>query len=294
MFRIFDLFFCIYMADFFMVRSGGKNRKEGLIGLFLFASFSYLLFRLENVGIILFKVITQAASTVGSVKGNVTIQAGKDVNLTASDLAAKKDIAITGKNVSITSKDNVYHSGETHEYKRTGLSISLGGGAVNAAACIAGTIQHGAEVSDKRLTVLYGYEASKEIRKGGDTIRRALSGKGGIGLFVGFGSSKSKIECHAALLITNSGRVLNGIEIGLSQYPKEKAYLIFAGGALGAETSLIVMIVGGRLFIAYPMWVRGTAAISGLSVGNYAEDSIYQKEEEARKTLEENSKEDSK
>ena len=143
--------------------------------------------------------VTQAASTVGSVKGNVTIQAGKNVNLTASDLAAKKDVTITGEKMSITSKDNVYHSAETHEYKRTGLSVSLGGGAVNAAAGIAGTIQHGAEVSDKRLSALYGYEASKEIREGGDTIRQALSGKGGIGLSVGFGSSKSKTESHAAV-----------------------------------------------------------------------------------------------
>ena len=34
---------------------------------------------------------------------------------------------MTGENVNISSKDNIYHSEEKHEYRKSGLTISVGG-----------------------------------------------------------------------------------------------------------------------------------------------------------------------
>ena len=49
--------------------------------------------------------VEQAGSTVGSIKGSVNVEAGKDVSISASDVLAGKDINLTGQNVTIESAE---------------------------------------------------------------------------------------------------------------------------------------------------------------------------------------------
>ena len=75
------------------------------------------------------------------MKGNVTITAGQTASVRASDIIAGKDTLITGRNVDIESKDNTYRRKEEHEYKKSGLTVSLGGAAVNAARTVAAPVE---------------------------------------------------------------------------------------------------------------------------------------------------------
>ena len=118
----------------------------------------------------------QKASTVGSLQGNVTINANKDIHVDASNIMAGKDISMTGENVTITSKDNVYHSDEKHEYKKSGLTVSANGG---AADILTDTIDYAKKASnarDKQLKALYGVEVYETIAKGKDSLNSILSG----------------------------------------------------------------------------------------------------------------------
>ena len=137
----------------------------------------------------------QAGSTVGSVKGNVTITAGQTASVSASDIIAGKDTLITGRNVDIESKDNTYRGKEEHEYKKSGLTVSLGGTAVNAARDIAAPMKRAGEVKDSRLKALYAYEAGKNLKQASDTFHSVKDVKKGLALTVGVGSMKS--ESHS-------------------------------------------------------------------------------------------------
>ena len=120
--------------------------------------------------------VTQKGSTVGSIAGNVTIESGKDIHVNASDIIAGTDIFLTGKNVDISSKDNVYHSDEKHEYKKSGLTVSANGG---IADILADTIDYAKKASnarDKQLKALYGAEVYETIAKGKDSLNSILSG----------------------------------------------------------------------------------------------------------------------
>ena len=108
--------------------------------------------------------LTQKGSTVGSAKGNVSLTSGKDMTLEASTLASGKDLTLIGKNVTITSKDNVYTNKEEHEYKRSGLSVSLGGSLVNTVNSVVSPLTRAGEVKDRRLSALYGLEAGKNLK----------------------------------------------------------------------------------------------------------------------------------
>ena len=108
--------------------------------------------------------LTHKGSTVGSAKGNVSLTSGKDMTLEASTLASGKDLNLIGKNVTITSKDNEYTNKEEHEYKRSGLSVSLGGSLVNTVNSVVSPLTRAGEVKDRRLSALYGLEAGKNLK----------------------------------------------------------------------------------------------------------------------------------
>ena len=143
--------------------------------------------------------ILQKGSTVGSISGNVTITSDKDIHVNASDIIARKDISMTGKNVNISSKDNIYHSEEKHEYKKSGLTVSVGGAGIEAIESVAAPATRMTEVSDHRLKALYGYETSEKIKKNGDALKAAAKGNFSPTVSIGITSSSSKSESHSTI-----------------------------------------------------------------------------------------------
>ena len=108
------------------------------------------------------KNVENVGSTVGSIEGNVNLEAKDDANITGSEVIAGKDINITGKNVNVESSENVYNAHEEHEYKRSGLTISVGGAAVEAVQDVIAPIERANQVEDNRLSALYGVKAGQE------------------------------------------------------------------------------------------------------------------------------------
>ena len=143
--------------------------------------------------------LLQKASTVGSVSGNVSIESGNKTEIGASAVLAGKDISITGENVQISSKDNIYHSEEKHEYKKSGLTVSVGGAGIEAIESVAAPATRMTEVSDHRLKALYGYETAEKIKKNGDALKAAAKGNFSPTVSIGITSSSSKSESHSTI-----------------------------------------------------------------------------------------------
>ena len=145
--------------------------------------------------------LLQKASTVGSVSGNVSIESGNKTEVGASAVLAGKNISITGENVQISSKDNVYHSNEKHEYRKSGLTVSVGGDTIKALQKVEAPLAKATAVSDNRLKALYGYEAYDTVKsdlKGENSALKDLSsGKVHLAVSVGIGSTSSQSESHS-------------------------------------------------------------------------------------------------
>lgn len=121
------------------------------------------------------KNVENVGSTVGSIEGSVTLEAKDDANITGSEVIAGQDINITGKNVNIESSENVYNAHEEHEYKRSGLTISVGGTYVDAAQSVISPIERANQVEDNRLSALYGVKAGQEVARGIDDIEKGIN-----------------------------------------------------------------------------------------------------------------------
>ena len=154
----------------------------------------------------------QVGSTVGSVKGSVAIHAQNNITVRASDIIAGKDTLITGRNVDIESKDNTCRGKEEHEYKKSGLTVSLGGAAVNAARDIAAPVKRAGEVGDGRLKALYAVQAgmnAREIQKNQKTDK-AINKNNAVGINISLGSTGWKDHVETITEETRGSRITAG------------------------------------------------------------------------------------
>ena len=150
----------------------------------------------------------QAGSTIGSLNGSVTMEAGKNTAIKGSSVIAKKDIAITGENVNIENTNSIYNSQEKHEYERSGLSVSVGGSAVEAAAEAVGHVERAHQVEDKRLAVLHGYEAYDTVKEKLPNLKEAAKNpSGNLSINVSIGSAKRRSESESTTAVSNGSQV---------------------------------------------------------------------------------------
>ncbi len=107
---------------------------------------------------------THKATTLGSTDGEVTVQAGDTVHLTTTDIIADKGIRLSGQDIVLDGKEDHYLSKESHEYKSSGLTVSLGGSVASAINTAYGLQQKAKGREDKRLAALEYMEAGKELK----------------------------------------------------------------------------------------------------------------------------------
>jgi len=165
----------------------------------------------------------QVGSTVGSVKGNVKLDADKAANVKGSTVVAGKDINITGENVSIENSNSIYNAQEKHEFKRTGLSVSVGGGYVDVVNNAANSVKHATEVEDKRLGALVAVKGYKDA----DKAIKDIKGKGGgkinenLSVNISLGTTKSKSESNSTTTVANASEVKAGGDVNVTSTKKD-------------------------------------------------------------------------
>ena len=166
----------------------------------------------------------QVGSTVGSLKGSVDLEAQKDANIKGSSVIAKENINISGSNVNIENTDSIYNAQEKHEFKRSGLSVSIGGEAIDIVNSAVSHIERADDVEDKRLAALHGYKAVEDVTKTVDKNKQLIE-KGfaesqwdklekavqdpahNLSINVSIGSTKSKSESSSTTVVANGSNV---------------------------------------------------------------------------------------
>ena len=165
----------------------------------------------------------QVGSTVGSVKSNVNLDADEAANVKGSTVVAGKNINITGENVSIENSNSIYNAQEKHEFKRTGLSVSVGGGYVDVVNNAANSVKHATDVEDKRLGALVAVKGYKDA----DKAIKDIKGKGGgnvnenLSINVSLGTMKSKSESNSTTTVANASEVKAGGEVNVTSTKKD-------------------------------------------------------------------------
>ena len=69
--------------------------------------------------------MTQQASSLGSLQGNVELRAGEKLQVVASDIAAKGDLKLIAKNVDLSAAQNTNQTSQSTQSKSAGISVNV-------------------------------------------------------------------------------------------------------------------------------------------------------------------------
>lgn len=118
-----------------------------------------------------------ARSTIASTKGNINIRSNDTLQLTSGNIVSKNGVNLSGSNVILDGNVDNTSASHNESYKKSGLTVSLGGAAVSALTSGTRIIKQAGSRNDKRLAALELNEARKQFQDGYYAVDEALKGE---------------------------------------------------------------------------------------------------------------------
>ena len=118
-----------------------------------------------------------ARSTIASTNGNINIQSNDTLQLTSGNIVSKNGVNLSGSNVILDGNVDNTSASHNESYKKSGLTVSLGGAAVSALTSGTRIIKQAGARNDKRLAALELNEARKQFQDGYYAVDEALKGE---------------------------------------------------------------------------------------------------------------------
>lgn len=180
------------------------------------------------------QTVTNVGSTVGSVEGDVNINAGKQYKQTGSDiLTPSGDINISAQQVDINAATDSYISQQTMKFKQSGITVGVSNPVINATQTVNQMKQAASQTSNGRMQALAAGTAALAVKNAADTViagntqpkldehglevldasgnnstENPIDQVGGISLNISIGSSKAKSSSQQTVH-TAKGSTLN-------------------------------------------------------------------------------------
>ncbi|MEX3949948.1 hemagglutinin repeat-containing protein [Paraburkholderia sp. EG287B] len=158
--------------------------------------------------------VTNNASTVGSINGNLAIQAGNTLHVTGSDLLAGGNVTGMASNIIIDSATDTAHQAQTQKTSSSGVTIGLAGSvgdAINNAYSEGRAVSHSADSGNDRAAALHAIAAGSDAAMAGAGVKAlADGGKPDIGIKVSIGSSKSQSQSSEDMTTQRGSNVAAG------------------------------------------------------------------------------------
>ncbi|EKR5113531.1 hemagglutinin repeat-containing protein [Escherichia coli] len=164
---------------------------------------------------------TQKGSTVGSVHGDVSLQAGNRLTVNGSDLIAGRDMALSGKEVSITAATDQHVQTHTVEQKTSGLTLALSGTAGSALNTTVETVQAAKSAGNSRLEALQGVKAALSGAQAVQAGRLAEAqgnqkeNNNAAGISLSYGSQSSKSEQQSEQTVAKGSTLTAGNNLSI-------------------------------------------------------------------------------
>ncbi|MFM0492080.1 hemagglutinin repeat-containing protein, partial [Paraburkholderia graminis] len=180
--------------------------------------------------------VTNNASTVGSINGNLSIQAGNTLHVTGSDLVAGQNVAGSAANVIIDAATDTSHQAQTQKTSSSGLTIGLAGSvgdAINNAYSESQAASHSSSTGNDRAAALHSIAAVGDVALTGMGAKTlADGGKPDIGVKVSIGSSKSQSQSSEDQVTQRGSSVQAG---GTAAFVATNGNVTIAGSNVNAK-----------------------------------------------------------
>ncbi|WP_296592158.1 hemagglutinin repeat-containing protein [Methylophaga sp.] len=189
----------------------------------------------------------QTSSTVGSVEGDVAIEAGKRYTQKASEvLAPQGSIDISAQQVNILAGQNTRDTTHETKFKQSGLTLAITSPVISAIQTAQQMTEAASDTSDGRMKALAAGATALEAKNAYDSTQQALSAAptgndvtdvanqaGGINLSLSIGTSKSSSTSTKTSTNVQGSQVMAGGDVTIS--------------ATGADQDSDVNVIGSTI-----------------------------------------------
>lgn len=156
---------------------------------------------------------SQSRSIVGSINGNLALNASDSVTVKGSDLVAGNDMSIQAENITIQESEDTTKTKETHEFRQSGLTLALTGSVVSATQTANQMNQASQKTDNERVKALTAMTTGlSALSAYGDV---AGSGTNAIGVSATIGNTQSKSESTNRSLIHSGSSATAGGDIAI-------------------------------------------------------------------------------
>ncbi|WP_235195310.1 hemagglutinin repeat-containing protein [Pseudomonas brassicacearum] len=194
---------------------------------------------------------TLTGSTIGSSAGNVTLTAGRELSVVASDLVSTKDMSLNGANVTIAAGTETADQISKDNARSLAVGRVVGGIVVDTVKSIRNDVRAAQQADDKRLKAVKAAQAllsAYNAMRGDDSAANESDGRpaNSKGSFIKIGTElantrkKSTSEYHAETTkqsTLNSGGSLDVIANGNA--PDTKGDIRVVGSSMKANDTLL-------------------------------------------------------
>ncbi|WP_080423607.1 hemagglutinin repeat-containing protein [Burkholderia ubonensis] len=180
--------------------------------------------------------VTNNASSIGSLNGNLSIEAGNNVNGTAAILHAGNDVDVTGKSVKLDSAYDTMSQAQQQQYRQAGVTVGLSSPVLAAVQTGKQMVEAaGKTKGDARLRALAAATTGLAAKNaydatgGGNPATTAKS----VGINISLGASKSDSQSQAQASTAVGSTVSAGRNVSIT--------------ATGAGTDSNIDVIGSTI-----------------------------------------------
>jgi filamentous hemagglutinin len=189
--------------------------------------------------------VSNVASTVGSLEGNVNLEAGKAYQQTGSDvLALQGNIDINAQKVDIEAATNLFTNERTTKFKQSGLTVAITNPVISAVQTGLHMTKAAEKTSNNRMKLLAAGSIALSTNNAIDAVKASqssiiggkenqiastdINGKpssrnanaadkvGGINVSISLGSSKNSSKSNQTITTAQSSKVVAGSDITIN------------------------------------------------------------------------------
>ena len=147
-------------------------------------------------------------SVIGSRFGSVTLGATGSTQIEASDVASKGDIQVRGSGVTIRNGYTTSHTGETHRFSKSGLTLSVSNRLVDTTTNAIGILKRASAVKDERLQALLAYKTYDDAKTSLDKSKLKDQAKS-LHLNLSLGTERSEASTNVDSKIAKGSTVVS-------------------------------------------------------------------------------------
>ncbi|WP_099481933.1 hemagglutinin repeat-containing protein, partial [Stenotrophomonas maltophilia] len=220
--------------------------------------------------------VSQVASTVGSLGGNVNLTAGGKYTQSASNVVAAKDVNITAAEIELLTADESGHYSQSDKDLKIGAFARVKSPLIDLLNNV-----DAARKSDDRLQKMQGLAAGANAYQAASAIS-SMAGKGGGGALLsaeaGVGFKTSSSSADGSSQVSRGSTIQGGGNVNLTSTQGDIHVVqgnLSAGNTLSLESAGDILLEAGKAHVADRSKSSNAGAEVGVGVAVGAQTGVY-------------------